>query len=90
MTALVHARIVGAVCQDPFLIAAQRQALAERHGVRAVELSRQARTLKYFVAPSTRYLFQVERGLNPLRSREDFKRLLAEQASGRQTQAASR
>jgi hypothetical protein len=45
---------------------------------RDVEFLRQASAGNYFSAPSTRYLLSDERALDPLRSRADFQKLVAE------------
>ena len=58
--------------------AAGQQALAERYAVRAIEFLQQARKVGFFDNSSNLGLIQRDSDLNSLRSRDDFKALLAE------------
>jgi Flp pilus assembly protein TadD len=57
--------------------AAERQ-LQERYAARAMELLKQADAAGYFHVADNRIALQYEHNLDPLRGRDDFKRLLGE------------
>ena len=63
---------------DRSLSSEARQELAEKLGSQAVEWLRKARSLNYLSTPSTRYLLADDRDLEPLRSRDDFRALVAQ------------
>ena len=55
------------------------QELAEKFGRQAVEWLRKSRSLNYLSTPSTRYLLADDRDLDSLRSRNDFRALVAQE-----------
>jgi hypothetical protein len=74
--ARVNAHLFRKVQSDPSITAAKKQEQGERYAKHAVEWLHKARALKYFSAPSTRYLLADDRDLDPLRTRADFQALL--------------
>ena len=72
------ARAIAISREDRSLSSEARQELAEKLGRQAVEWLRKARSLNYLSTPSTRYLLADDRDLEPLRSREDFRALVAQ------------
>jgi hypothetical protein len=53
-------------------------ALQKRYAVRAMELLKQAQSAQYFKDPYLRLELQYQHNLDPLRGRDDFKKLLTE------------
>jgi tetratricopeptide (TPR) repeat protein len=72
--ACVFSRSSGAVRQDEKLSAAEREKVAERYAVRAVELLAKAQAAGFFDAPADRDLFRKDEDMEPVRGREDFKK----------------
>jgi tetratricopeptide (TPR) repeat protein len=60
------------------LAARQETPRAERYAARAVQLLEQAHRAAYFQTPAKMKLLQKDRDLDPLRQREDFKKLLSQ------------
>ena len=59
-------------------VSADEKQLQERYTARAVELLTQADAADYFHVADNRIALQYEHNLDPLRNRDDFKKLLAE------------
>jgi hypothetical protein len=76
--AQLGACIASAVRKDRSLPLARREKLAEHTCRQAIEWLRKAQSLKYLSTPSTRYLLADDRELDSLRSRDDFRALLAQ------------
>jgi serine/threonine-protein kinase len=68
---------------DTELTARDRNQLADRYAVRAVELLRRAMDTGYFEVPANRDKLKNDKELNPLRERPDFKDLLRRVAAQR-------
>jgi tetratricopeptide (TPR) repeat protein len=67
-----------AVRRDTGLPSAQRDTLAERYGARAVALLAKAKAAGFFKNPANRQELKNDPDLQALRTRDDFKKLLAE------------
>ena len=74
----VHARCVGAVAKDARLSPAEQERLADRYGVRSVELLKKAQAAGYFNDQARLARMKANEDFNPIRAREDFKKLLVE------------
>jgi hypothetical protein len=67
-----------AVRRDPHLSPTEQDQRAEEYAARAVELLGKARAVGYFQEPARVEHLKTDKDLDPLRDREDFKKLLAE------------
>jgi serine/threonine-protein kinase len=67
-----------AVGQDAHRPAAERQQLAERYAAGAVALLRRLQSQGYFKNPSNVTYLEKDKDLDPLRGRDDFKKVLKE------------
>jgi tetratricopeptide (TPR) repeat protein len=76
--AVAYAVAVEAARKDGRLPSSERAALAERYGPRAVALLNQLRTRNYFQDMAHVLALFVDTDLQPLRSRDDFRKLLAD------------
>jgi tetratricopeptide (TPR) repeat protein len=76
--ARVYALCIPAVHQDAALSSAEREILTEQYGKRAFELLRQANAADFFRHPMNRARLRKEPDFAPLKSREDFQKLLSE------------
>ena len=77
LAAQAGAFMAAVVRNDRSLPAARREELGEKYGKQAVQWLQKAHALKYFSTPSTRYLLADDRELAPLRSRDDYRALVA-------------
>jgi serine/threonine-protein kinase len=71
-----YAAEVAALARDRDLAPADRARLADRYAARAVHLLDTALADQYFDSADNRRKLKEDAGLNPLRGREDFRRLL--------------
>ncbi len=78
LAAQASAYMAAVVKSDGSLTAARREELAEKYSRQAVQWLQKAQGLRYLASPSTRYLLADDRDLDPLRSRDDFRALLAQ------------
>jgi tetratricopeptide (TPR) repeat protein len=76
--ACVYALCCPAALRDNRLTAAARQELAGQYAVLALELLRRAAAAGYFETAANRDLFKKDKDLDPIRSRSDFRDLLAQ------------
>jgi serine/threonine protein kinase len=76
--ACVYALSSAAAAKDASLPQADRNRLAERHAARAVELLTQVQATGYFKDRARVERLKKDSDLDPLRSRDDFQKLLAE------------
>jgi tetratricopeptide (TPR) repeat protein len=76
--ACVYALSAAALVEDAQLSPADRDRLAARYAVRAIEWLRLAQTVNYFNEPTMMEYLKNDSDLNSLRSRKDFQRLLNE------------
>jgi tetratricopeptide (TPR) repeat protein len=74
----VYALCSAAAANDSRLPAAEREELAEKYGGRAVELLRQAQAAGYFQDPKRLARMKDNKDFDPIGSRPDFQKLLAE------------
>jgi tetratricopeptide (TPR) repeat protein len=75
--ACVYSLASAAVPRDAQLLAAERGALAEHYAVRALELLTRARDAGFFKTPAALANLKRDTDLDPLRSRAEFRKLLA-------------
>ena len=68
----------GAVAKDARLSPAEQERLADRYGARSVGLLKKAQAAGYFDDPARLARMKGNEDFNPIRAREDFKKLLAE------------
>jgi serine/threonine-protein kinase len=73
----VCSRAAAVVAKDGRLARAERENLAERYAGHAIELLTKAHAAGYFLDPGKVEYIRKDTGLEPLRSREDFKKLLS-------------
>jgi tetratricopeptide (TPR) repeat protein len=73
----VCSRAAAVVAKDGKLARAERERLAEQYAGHAIKLLAKARAAGYFVDPGKVEYIWKDTGLEPLRSREDFKKLLS-------------
>src|SRR5262249_11648194 len=85
----VYALCSAAAAHDARLPAAEREDLADRYGRRAVELLRKAQAAGYFQDPGRLARMKDNKDLDPIRSRPDFRKLLAELDTSAQSRADS-
>jgi tetratricopeptide (TPR) repeat protein len=76
--ACVYALSAAAARQDEQMAPTDRDALAERYAARAVALLAQAQAAGYFATPANRDRLRKDPDLQALRTREDFRKWLAE------------
>jgi hypothetical protein len=76
--ACVFALSSTAVLKDKKLVQAERENLAEKYSARALKLLEKANATGFFAAPSALENLKNYNDLDSLRSRQDFKTLLAE------------
>src|SRR5262249_12583152 len=76
--ACLHAQVSAAASKDASLPQAERDPLAERHSLRAIELLARAQADGYFKAPARVAYLKKDPDLDPMRSRDDFKRLVGD------------
>jgi hypothetical protein len=81
--AIIYARSVSAARSDSQLPLAEREALAERYGSRAVALLRKLQAEGYFKDPDHARALRTDPDLNALRDRDDFRKLLEEVGGGK-------
>jgi len=74
--AFVFSLSSAAAARDQKLPEAQRRKLAEQYGARAVEFLAKAKAGRYFGSPGRVEHLKKDKELNPLRGRQDFKKLL--------------
>jgi eukaryotic-like serine/threonine-protein kinase len=73
-----HAIAAAAVLKDAPLAAAERDRLADQYAARAVQLLSRAAARGLFASAAARAALETDAELAPLRSRPDFKKLLAD------------
>jgi serine/threonine-protein kinase len=76
--ACIHCRASEAVRQDSSLVPAERDKQVEQHAAEAVNLLAQAHAAGYFKSAAALATAKKDKDLDPLRSRDDFKKLLSE------------
>jgi hypothetical protein len=76
--ACVFSRASAAVGLDTKRTAADRRQLAEQYAARAVALLRRSQSQGYFKEPANLATLKQDKDLDPLRSRDDFQKLLRE------------
>jgi tetratricopeptide (TPR) repeat protein len=76
--ACIYAQALRVARADAALSAAERAAVAERYATRALALLRESRAGGFFKAPEYRNLLKEDEDLEPLRGRDDFRKLAAE------------
>jgi serine/threonine protein kinase len=81
--ACVYSLASAAIRRDDRLAQEERDKGAEQHAARAVRLLRASRAKGYFNAPETVQSMKQDKCLEPLRSREDYRRLLNELGQAR-------
>ena len=69
--------IAAVIRSDRVLAAAQREQLGEKFSKQAVEWLDKSQSLKFLSSPSTRFLLADDHNLASLRSRDDFRALVA-------------
>ncbi len=75
--ARIHARAASVVRDDPALGADDKDRLATKYAARAMELLKQVRATRLFQAPLYADRLKIDKDLDSLRMRDDFKELLA-------------
>jgi len=76
--AYVYSLCSSAAANDARLPPAERARLADKYGVRAVELLRKAQAAGYFREPGRLAHMREDEDLDAIRTRPDFRRLLVE------------
>jgi hypothetical protein len=73
-----YSRCSAVAAKDARLLPAEREKLADQYGRRAVEVLRRAQAAGYFRDAGRLARMKEHKELDPIRDRDDFKRLVAE------------